>query len=108
VFDFQRVNQCASLHTKNRIDFPRGLSARDARAFCEGRLKCPRGLHLPRQNWWGVNGIHCIIYVPKYGADRGCRNRISDENAFCVFKSCQFNFIFDVLGFSSVLTPEFQ
>jgi len=87
VFDFQRVNQCASLHTKNRIDFPRSLSARDARAFCERRLKCPRGLHLAGQNWWGVKGIHCIIYVPKYGADRGCSNRIAEENAFCVFKS---------------------
>jgi len=90
VFDFQRVNQCASLHTKNRIDFPRCLNARDALAFCEGRLKYPIGLHLARQYWWGVKGIYCIIYVPKYGADRGCRNRIADENAFCVCNSCQF------------------
>jgi len=43
MFDFQRVNQCATLHTKNHINFPRGLSARDARAFCEGRLKYPKG-----------------------------------------------------------------
>jgi len=90
VFDFQRVNQCASLHTKNRIDFPRCLNARDARAFCEGRLKYSIGLHLARQYWWGVKGIYCIIYVPKYDADRGCRNRVTDENVFCVFKSCQF------------------
>jgi len=61
---------------KNRIDFPRGLSARDARAFCEGRLKYLIGLHFARQYWWGVKGIYCIMFVPKYGADRCCRNKM--------------------------------
>ena len=81
-------SMCQFTH-KSRIDFPRCLNARDARAFCEGRLKYPISLHLARQHWWVVKGIYCIIYVPKYGADRGCRNRMADKNAFCVFKSCQ-------------------